>query len=144
MSSYFCKHLFLVTSCLVFSIKLSYLQRLFLNEKVDIRSCKVLRFEDDVEMEQLKSHLRAGWHKCQLYLRIHALFLLCNMSPSSAVLLKVLLTISGFFSLELEDLPFLFSLSGVCRGKFNTSEERRLERRLLFIYSFDSFLLLLR
>ena len=37
------------------------------------------RFEESVEMEQLKSHLRAGRHKCQLYFTyLRALFVLCN------------------------------------------------------------------
>ena len=55
------------------------------------------RFEDSVEMEQLKSNLRAGRHECQLYSHIHVPFLSCVISfivlptlpsQSSAVLLK--------------------------------------------------------
>ena len=51
-----------------------------------------------MEMQQLKSHLRAGRHKCQLYFKFHVRFLSCVISlivllvlpsPSSAVLLRV-------------------------------------------------------
>ena len=48
----------------LFSLKFCWLQRLLLNETMDVSSwnqCRP-RFEDIVEMEQLKSHLRAGRH----------------------------------------------------------------------------------
>ena len=54
-------------------------------------------------MEQLKSHLRAERHKCQLYSHIHVRFLSCVISlivlhtlpsPPSAVLLKVSVIVS--------------------------------------------------
>ena len=66
----------------LFLLKFRWLQRLLLNETMDVSSQLKCRspFEDsDVEMQQLKSHLRAGRHKCQLYFTYsRALFVLCN------------------------------------------------------------------
>ena len=49
----------LIISVSIFTV-IFWLQHLFRNKKI---------FEDSMEMEQLKSHLRAGWHKHQLFFR---------------------------------------------------------------------------
>ena len=67
-------------SCVfVFSLKFRWLQRLLQNETMDFCSWNV-GHEDSVEMEQLKSHLRAGRHECQLYFTYsRALFVLIGL-----------------------------------------------------------------
>ena len=110
------RKIFLCNPRILLSISLLWLPCMFLfrSNSVDTsvswaKRCMFLkcrrRFEDSVEMEQLKSHLRAGRHTCQLYFtyvsfisHIHVRRLSCVMSlivlpmlpsPSSAVLLKV-------------------------------------------------------
>ena len=82
----------LVTVYVSLSLKFRWLQRLLLNKRW------MLRFEDSVDMEQLKSHLRAGRHKRQLYFTYSRALFTCVISvivlpmltsPSLAVLLKV-------------------------------------------------------
>ena len=96
LCSYFTKHIFTLVTLYVSIFAEIPLTPASPSERNDGRQflkCRP-RFEDSVEMEQLKSHLRAGRHKCQLYFTYsRALFVLCNQSsltsPSSAVLLEV-------------------------------------------------------
>ena len=70
------------------------------------------RFEDDVEMEQLKSYSRAGWQKCKLISHIHVRFLSCVISFIHVRFLSCVLIsfihvrfLSSVISLVLPSLP---------------------------------------